>query len=199
MSNLLSAFILAQVYGVSATALFMGSTMSPGGFNLVSIVGRSKLPSTWRAHLYGCLITGSGRQVFLTTGLGGAAAFLTAYLTRPAHIPVGQGSALLAAATALVGAVVHTAVWMVPIYSALGDQADFGTEAQTQERWAGLMKRFQRGNLIRLTLFATAHALGIYGLAVSRVGAGLFSHKAGRADERQSPLPEGRRFNLKFF
>ncbi|KAJ7676546.1 hypothetical protein DFH06DRAFT_1317179 [Mycena polygramma] len=122
--------LLSQVFGVSATGLFMRSTMNPGDFNLVSIVERSEVAAIITLRILpratAKLIAMYGISSFpppgapIYTALGGAAAFLAAYFDRPANIPFGQSRALLAAATALFGAVLHTAVWMVPVYTALG-------------------------------------------------------------------------------
>ncbi|KAJ6472941.1 hypothetical protein C8R47DRAFT_1076837 [Mycena vitilis] len=168
MPQLLSAFILSQVVGISATGLFVGSTMNSGPFNMIPIVQRSKLPSAWRAHLYTCMTSGNGRLVFLGSSLGGAVAFFTAYFARPAHIQLSQSRALLAAAAALILAVPHTMIWMLPIYKALGDEKYSGTEAQTQERWDGLMERFKTGNSIRLMLYNICNLSVITSVAVAK-------------------------------
>ncbi|KAJ7670086.1 hypothetical protein DFH06DRAFT_1321103 [Mycena polygramma] len=167
MPQLLNAFVSSQVIGISATGLFVGSTMNSGPFNLIPIVQRSNLPPAWRVHLYRHMTSGNGRLVFLGSSLGGALAFLVAYFARPADISLSQSRALLGAATALVIAVPHTMIWMLPIYKALGDDRYSGNEAQFHERWEGLMKRFHTGNSIRLMLYATACAVGLYGLAAS--------------------------------
>ncbi|KAJ7833888.1 hypothetical protein B0H14DRAFT_2800007 [Mycena olivaceomarginata] len=91
----------------------------------------------------------------------GAAAFLTAYFYRPSDISPEHSRALLGAAGALLIAVPHTIISMVPIYKALADTTYSGTEVQA--------KAIYTGNSVRLLLYATAYALGTYGLAVSRV------------------------------
>ncbi|KAF7366178.1 hypothetical protein MVEN_00494800 [Mycena venus] len=117
----------------------------------------------------GACFFGRGRPAMLATAFGGAAAFLTAYFNRPADITLEHSRALLLAAGSLLISLPHTIIWMVPVYKGLSDEKYAGTEVQAKERWDGLMKRFYAGNSIRLLLFATAYALGIYGLAASHI------------------------------
>ncbi|KAJ7618311.1 hypothetical protein DFH06DRAFT_1479000 [Mycena polygramma] len=162
-------FASSQIIGLSAAGFFLASTMNSSPFNLIPIVERSNLPLVSRAPLYAHMFSGRGRPAFITTAVGGAAAFLTAYFTRPSDTSLIQSRALLGAAGALLIAVPHTIIWMLPVYKALGDEKYAGTEVQAKERWDGLMKRFYAGNRIRLLLYGTAYALGICGLTASKV------------------------------
>ncbi|KAJ7353036.1 hypothetical protein DFH08DRAFT_855825 [Mycena albidolilacea] len=169
MPALFSIFTSTQAIGVSAAGFFLASTTSLSPFNLIPIAEQSKLSPAERAPLYGRMFFARGRPAFAGTALGGAAAFLTAYFNRPSDISPEHSRALLGAAGALLIAVPHTIISMVPIYKALADTTYSGTEVQAKERWNGLMKRFYTGNSVRLLLYATAYALGTYGLAVSQV------------------------------
>ncbi|KAJ7602682.1 hypothetical protein B0H17DRAFT_1154927 [Mycena rosella] len=169
MPALFSPFVASQALGLSAAGFFLASTASISPFNLIPIVESSSLPYAARAPLYGHMFSVRGRPAFLVTALGGAAAFFTAYYTRPADISVEHSRALLAAAGALIVAVPHTVLAMVPVYHALSDAKYSGTDAQAKVRWDGLIARYYRGNSLRVLLFATAYALGTYGLASSHV------------------------------
>ncbi|KAJ7633721.1 hypothetical protein B0H17DRAFT_1217484 [Mycena rosella] len=105
--------------GLSAAGFFLASTAGISPFNLIPIVESSSpcsSPYAARAPLYGHMFSVRGRPAFLVTALGGAAAFFTAYYTRPADISVEHSRALLAAAGALIVAVPHTVLAMVPVY-----------------------------------------------------------------------------------
>ncbi|KAJ7100430.1 hypothetical protein C8R44DRAFT_859343 [Mycena epipterygia] len=171
MPPLFSLFASSQVLGLSAAGFFLASTTNISPFNLVPIAERSasQLPLATRASLYGHMFSGRGRPAFIATTLGGAAAFFTAYANRPDDISLEHSRALLGAAGTLLLAIPHTVIWMVPVYHELSDSKFSGTEVQAKERWDGLMKRFHSGNSIRLLLFATAYALGVYGLSSSKV------------------------------
>ncbi|KAJ7452969.1 hypothetical protein B0H11DRAFT_2326757 [Mycena galericulata] len=173
MSPLLGLFPSSQIVGISAAGFFLASTLSISPFNLIPIVERSELSPAIRAPLYGHMFLARGRPAFIATALGGAAAFFTAYYNRPSDISLEHSRALLFAAGSLLIAIPHTVIWMVPIYKGLGDVKYSGTEVQAKERWTGLMKRFYFGNSVRLLLFATSYALGIYGLASSKVSSVL--------------------------
>ncbi|KAJ7456116.1 hypothetical protein FB451DRAFT_1512483 [Mycena latifolia] len=178
MPALFTPFPASQVVGLSAAGFFLASTMGLSPFNVIPNVERSNLPLETRAPLYGHMFSGRGRPTFAISTLGGAAAFLAAYFTRPADISADHTRALLGAAGALILAVPHTVIWMVPVYKGLADVKYSGTEVQAkangvEERWNGLMARFYFGNSIRLLFFATAYALGIYGLASSQVSSVL--------------------------
>ncbi|KAJ6549579.1 hypothetical protein DFH09DRAFT_1366789 [Mycena vulgaris] len=169
MPALFTTFASSQVIGLSAAGFFLGSTMGISPFNVVPILESSNIPRTARAPLYGHMFHGRGRPAFALTALGGAAAFITAYYSRPANISVEQSRALLVAAGSLLIAVPHTIIWMVPIYSALGDVKYSGTEVESKVRWDKLMRSFHTGNSIRVLLYAAAYGLGIYSLASSQV------------------------------
>ncbi|KAJ6529824.1 hypothetical protein B0H19DRAFT_1242783 [Mycena capillaripes] len=169
MAPLFSTFPSSQVIGLSAAGFFLASTVHISPFNLIPIVERSKLAPAARAPLYGHMFHARGRPAFIGTTIGGAAAFLIAYFNRPVDTSILQSRALLVAAGSLLIAIPHTVIWMVPIYKKLGDEKYSGSDVQAKERWDGLMKRFYAGNSIRLLLYGTAYALGIYGLAASQV------------------------------
>ncbi|KAF7360695.1 hypothetical protein MVEN_00801300 [Mycena venus] len=171
MPPLLGVFVSSQVVGLSAAGFFLASTMGSSPFNLIPIAERSNLSPATRAPLYKHMFFVRGRRAFIGSAFGGAAAFLVAYFNRPADIALEHSRALLGAAGALLLAVLQTAIWMLPIYKALGDETHAGTEVQAKERWDSLMKRFYRGNFVRVVLYTVAYALGIYGLASSRVAA----------------------------
>ncbi|KAJ6622075.1 hypothetical protein B0H10DRAFT_2432007 [Mycena sp. CBHHK59/15] len=169
MAPFLSPFVAAQAVGLSASGFFLFSTMSISPWNIISMLEPSDISLIKRAPLYGRAFFGRGRPVFIGTAFGGAGAYLLAYLNRPSDISLEHSRALLAAAATLVVAVPHTVIWMLPIYKGLANEKYSGTEVEAKERWNGLMKRFYGGNSIRLVLYATAYALGIYGLAASHV------------------------------
>ncbi|KAJ7864451.1 hypothetical protein B0H14DRAFT_3443504 [Mycena olivaceomarginata] len=169
MPALPGIFASSQVVGISAAGFFLAGTVGISPFNLIPIAERSNLSPATRAPLYKYMFHVRGKRAFIGSSLGGAAAFLVAYFNRPADISLEHSRTLIAAATALLVTVPQTVIWMLPIYKALGDETYAGTEAQAKERWAGLMKRFYRGNSIRVLLYTTAYVLGIYSLASSKV------------------------------
>ncbi|KAJ7108940.1 hypothetical protein C8R43DRAFT_184354 [Mycena crocata] len=173
MAPLFSIFASSQAIGLTAAGFFFFSTMGISPFNLIPIVERTDIPPQTRAPLYRHLFLYRGKRAFLTTTLGGVAAFLLAYRTRPADISLDHARALLGAAGALFLAIPHTAIWMVPIYKELADKGVYAKNGSgsgvEKERWNGIMKRFYGGNNLRVFLFGTAYALGLYALASSKV------------------------------
>ncbi|KAJ7779430.1 hypothetical protein DFH07DRAFT_795025 [Mycena maculata] len=185
MAPLLSVFPSTHIVGLSLAGFWLASATNISPFNMIPNLEHSKLEPATRAPLYGHLFFARGRPVFIVTALGGGAAFLAAYFTRPEDTSVLHSRALLAAAGSLLIAVPHTIVWMVPVYKALADVNVSGTEVQLKgkqtisstviladgriERWEGLMRRFYIGNSIRLLFYATAYALGLYGLASAKI------------------------------
>ncbi|KAJ7447464.1 hypothetical protein FB451DRAFT_1375639 [Mycena latifolia] len=169
MPALFTQFPAFQVLGLSAAGFFLASTMDVSPFNAIPNLERSNIPLATRASLYRHMFHGRGWPSFAISTFGGAAAFLTAYLTRPADISADHSRALLGAAGALIIAVPHTLIWMVPVYKGLADVKYSGTELQAKERWDGLMARMYFGNSVRLLFLAMAYALGVYGVASSQV------------------------------
>ncbi|KAL8286825.1 hypothetical protein RQP46_004353 [Phenoliferia psychrophenolica] len=132
MANILSPFVLGQAVGVTCSGLFAFGTLSVSPFNAFSAVERSSLSVSDRSKLVTELLHSNGRKAFLSSVLVGSAAYLTAFIYRPATTSLAHSRVLHGAAIALLLAVPHTLVVMLPVYARLAD-----VEGETKEAGEG--------------------------------------------------------------
>ncbi|KAG9015184.1 hypothetical protein FRB94_004303 [Tulasnella sp. JGI-2019a] len=162
---LLSPFIIGQIVGLSASGAWAVSSLGNGPFNVVTALEKySSLSPSSKSAIIGPSFFGMGRPAFLASVALTAGGYLTAYFTGPNTTPIEHSRLLLLGAGTTIVALLHTRAFMVPLYKRIGDSSSLVGEG-AEARWAGLVKRFYRGNSLRVSLFLLAYGCGVYGLA----------------------------------